>query len=229
MSDDAEGPTDGALKRVIRDVLAHPVAGTVLALAWGLSIASWFGLDLQGLMLDGRPLWAQSPQLVTSTLLHADLLHLLFNSYWFLLFTGWMEGHARQCRDRAAVRDLVLPLHRADSGRHLPDRQCRARRRRGLWRALRLGVAARIPQHWTRGRDRGGQRRRPVGREYAASLAQSLDLLRPVPGVRSVASPGARRHGRGGAVAPPCDSPRRAQRRGLDRARRGAVDPGPPR
>jgi membrane associated rhomboid family serine protease len=98
MSNDTGVTFDGALPRIFRALVAHPLAGIVLVLAWALSLGDWLGLDRAWLVLDGRPLWAQLPQLLSSTLLHGDLIHLLFNSYWFLPFTGWMEARLGRLR-----------------------------------------------------------------------------------------------------------------------------------
>jgi len=81
------------------DFIKYPVAGGTIALAVGVSLASWSGkVDVGALYetVDIRrgELW----RLLTSALPHADLLHLAFNCYWIWVFGSLIEerfGHLK--------------------------------------------------------------------------------------------------------------------------------------
>lgn len=81
------------------DIAKYPVAGGTILLAIGVTLASWSG------QVDVTPLYetiairqGQLWRLLTSTLPHADILHLLFNVYWTWVFGTLVEevfGHFR--------------------------------------------------------------------------------------------------------------------------------------
>jgi GlpG protein len=72
-------------------------AGTII-LSVALSIAWWSGVDVSILLIDPLITRGQFQRLVSSALLHANLLHLLFNLWWIWYLGTLVEqrwGHAR--------------------------------------------------------------------------------------------------------------------------------------
>jgi membrane associated rhomboid family serine protease len=76
----------------LRDALKYPVTTAVAALAVAATASWWAGKEAGGFVMDYRvwekwELW----RALTSTLPHADLLHLAFNLYWLWVFGTLVE------------------------------------------------------------------------------------------------------------------------------------------
>src|SRR5579871_6289689 len=70
-----------------RDIPKYPVVISVALVATGLTIAWWSGTSMSGLFENAEIRRGQFWRLVTSALLHLDILHLVFNLYWL-----WVLG-----------------------------------------------------------------------------------------------------------------------------------------
>ncbi|MFW6107684.1 MAG: rhomboid family intramembrane serine protease [bacterium] len=68
---------------------AFPIVGGTAVLSVALSLLYWSGRDVTPFLMEG---WRQEPwRLFTSTLLHGDALHLLFNLYWLWVLGSLVE------------------------------------------------------------------------------------------------------------------------------------------
>ena len=69
---------------------AHPVTTVVCVAALAVTVASFADLDVSGLYFDVR--FVRQPwRMVTSVLVHVNVIHLAFNLYWFWRFGTVIE------------------------------------------------------------------------------------------------------------------------------------------
>ena len=76
----------------------YPIVAGTIVLACAATIAWWSHIDLAALIAGPDVQRGQLWRLFTSIFLHVDILHLLFNLYWFWMFGTMLErtfGHAR--------------------------------------------------------------------------------------------------------------------------------------
>ena len=76
----------------------YPVTTGTVLLATAATIAWWMDVDMSALLETGDVRRGQVWRFVTSALLHADALHLIFNLYWLWAFGTLVEatfGHVR--------------------------------------------------------------------------------------------------------------------------------------
>lgn len=79
--------------------LRWPITTGTALLALANTLLWWSGhYNVDGLVLTGAAFWREPWRLLTSTLLHGGLLHLLFNLYWLWIFGRWLEAHYGQAR-----------------------------------------------------------------------------------------------------------------------------------
>jgi membrane associated rhomboid family serine protease len=71
---------------------SFPVTVGVGLLAVALTGAYWAGRDMTALMLEETAFFGQPWRLLTSALLHGDVVHLLFNVYWLWVFGTLLEA-----------------------------------------------------------------------------------------------------------------------------------------
>src|SRR5439155_11490753 len=80
-------------------LLQYPASGGAALLAIAISIMSLLRSDvIDKLAIDDRAFWAEPWRLLTSTLPHLGVLHLVFNVYWTWVFGSALEeryGHFR--------------------------------------------------------------------------------------------------------------------------------------
>ena len=82
--------------------LRWPITVGTALLAVANTALWWSGhYDVQGLVLSSEAFWAEPWRLLTSTLLHGGVLHLLFNLYWLWIFGRWIESEYGQARTLA--------------------------------------------------------------------------------------------------------------------------------
>jgi membrane associated rhomboid family serine protease len=75
------------------DFTKYPVVSLTIALAVGVTLASWSGrLDITSLVANVDVRRGQIWRLLTSALPHGDILHLVFNLYWTWVFGTLIEG-----------------------------------------------------------------------------------------------------------------------------------------
>jgi membrane associated rhomboid family serine protease len=83
----------------LTDFIKYPIVGGTIALAVGVSLASWSGkIDVSSLYATVDIRRGQLWRVLTSTLPHVNFLHLAFNVYWTWVFGTLIEemfGHAR--------------------------------------------------------------------------------------------------------------------------------------
>ncbi len=75
----------------------YPITVGVAALAVVATVGWQNGADIQRLMMSSELCWQQPWRLLTPTLFHVNLIHLIFNLYWLWVFGTLVEdqfGHA---------------------------------------------------------------------------------------------------------------------------------------
>ena len=76
----------------LRQIASYPVTGTIVVLSVAMTVAWWVRPALgQWLLMPARLDPSQLWRLLSATLLHADILHLLFNLYWIWSFGTLIE------------------------------------------------------------------------------------------------------------------------------------------
>jgi membrane associated rhomboid family serine protease len=73
------------------EALKRPVTTGTALLAIGLMLARWGDMPLDALTTNGKVFWDEPWRLVTSVLVHADIVHLGFNVYWLWIFGTQLE------------------------------------------------------------------------------------------------------------------------------------------
>lgn len=74
-----------------QEFLRYPTTAGTILLAIGLTLAWWAAKPVDPFFADGRVRTGEIWRLVTSALLHGDMLHLLFNAYWTWVFGTLIE------------------------------------------------------------------------------------------------------------------------------------------
>jgi Flp pilus assembly protein TadD/membrane associated rhomboid family serine protease len=75
----------------LEQALRAPVCLAITVVAVGLHAAPHLGLDTAALHMTSAAFWTEPWRMATSSLLHADLLHLAFNLYWLWIFGVRLE------------------------------------------------------------------------------------------------------------------------------------------
>lgn len=76
----------------IDNPLHRPITMGTIAISTGVSIYWWLGHDVSRLFMEDSAVGAEPWRLLTSTLLHADFIHLIFNALWMFRFGMLLEG-----------------------------------------------------------------------------------------------------------------------------------------
>ncbi|MGD0092779.1 MAG: rhomboid family intramembrane serine protease [Planctomycetota bacterium] len=76
---------------LLREAHRYPVVSGLAVAALTATIAWWCEWDVRSYLMSRR-FWPREPwRLITSTLLHADIVHLAFNLYWLWVFGTLIE------------------------------------------------------------------------------------------------------------------------------------------
>ena len=76
----------------ISEIYHYPVTGGICILSLAVTLAAWSGKVDENLLAENYRIWHGQPwRLLTSTLLHASILHLAFNLYWTWTFGTVIE------------------------------------------------------------------------------------------------------------------------------------------
>jgi len=79
--------------RRINEIYRFPVTGGICILSLVVTLAAWSGKLDQNLLVENYRVWHGQPwRLLTSTLLHANFIHLAFNLYWTWTFGSIVES-----------------------------------------------------------------------------------------------------------------------------------------
>ena len=74
--------------------LRWPITTGTALLAIANTLLWWSGrYEAAGLMMSSEAFWAEPWRMLTSTLLHGNVIHLLFNLYWLWIFGRWIEEY----------------------------------------------------------------------------------------------------------------------------------------
>src|SRR6187431_1117301 len=71
---------------------SFPVTVGVALLAIAATLFYWSGRDVTPMFLQERAFFAEPWRLLTSALLHGDIVHLVFNVYWLWVFGTLLEA-----------------------------------------------------------------------------------------------------------------------------------------
>jgi membrane associated rhomboid family serine protease len=76
----------------------YPITTSIAAMAILGTLRWWSGADITRFEIGSDGWWLEPWRLVTPVLFHADILHLIFNLYWFWLFGAKIEEEFGQGR-----------------------------------------------------------------------------------------------------------------------------------
>ena len=100
----------------LRRAASFPVTIGLIGAATALSIAAWSGRDISKLLVTEQAFFREPWRLLTSTLPHQDVVHLVFNVYWLWVFGSYLEERLRAVRFLGLILIMAVVSGAAEYG-----------------------------------------------------------------------------------------------------------------
>ncbi len=92
----------------LTEITSVPVTGLLFIAAAAATVGSFSGGDMNRFIMDAHTFHGEPWRIFTSTLLHGDLFHLVFNLYWLWVFGTLLEKELGSLRTAAIYLYLAL-------------------------------------------------------------------------------------------------------------------------